>query len=245
MNPQTLEEAKELFSFYIDQTVNYSAATVVVCPPIIYLEELSKLLPVAGQPAILLGSQDFFWETTGAFTGQTSLNMLQEFDVKYALLGHSEKRYIAGETDDMINRKLHAALEHQVTPILLVGEREKDYSREDTLIDQLSSDLVGIDKNQVPQIVFVYEPVWAISSNSGGQSDTPENAIEAIKIIKNIVAKLFSQDIASDVRVLYGGSINSQNIASFLMHDEIAGAVIGSASLKKEEFDKILELVAH
>lgn len=241
MNPQTLEEAKELFSFYVSQSAKHSAVNIIICPPVIYLEEVVKLKKESRH--VVMGAQDFFWEEAGAFTGQVSLNMLRQFDVKYALLGHSEKRYIAGETDEMINKKLLAALKHNVRPILLVGEKEKSDSREDILIDQLSRDLAGVDNGDISDVVLVYEPVWAISSNSGGQSDTPENAIEAIKIIKNIISKMFPGELVSNVPVLYGGSVNSKNISDFLIHDEIAGAVIGSSGLKKDEISPMLDII--
>lgn len=242
MNPTTLREANDLFHFYVDQSLRHLNINIVACPPVLYLEELAKLKKEGGQVA--LGAQDFFWEETGAFTGQVSLSMLKPFGIEYALLGHSEKRYIAGETDEMINKKLLVALKQNIKPILLIGEKDKGDYRQDILIDQLSRDLAGVEAGQISNLLVCYEPVWAISSNSGGVSDTPENALEAVVSIREILAKMFSQEIAQDIPILYGGSVNSQNVASFLGHPEIAGAVVGSASLQAEEFGKLLEIGA-
>lgn len=238
MNPGTLEEAKNLFAFYIEESQKYPKTRVVVCPPFVYLEELSKQLGVSGPSLVSLGAQDVFWEESGAFTGEISTKQLNEFGVKYVLVGHSERRAL-GETDEMINKKLLKVLEAGMTPILLVGEKEKSDYREDILIDQLANDFKDVSAEDISKVFVTYEPVWAISSHSGGQSDTPENAVQAISEIKNILARSYKLEAIS---YLYGGSVNSSNIESFLSHPEISGVVVGSASLKKDEISKILSL---
>ena len=243
MNPQTLEEARQLFT----SVKPIENVLTVICPPFVYLEELAKLQ----NDKIILGAQDVFWEESGAFTGEISIKQLSEFGVKYVLVGHSERRAL-GETDEMINKKLLVALKQNIRPILLVGEKEKGESREDVLIDQLSRDLAGVES---PNLIICYEPVWAISSHSpilrqgfGGQgrsnADTPESALEAISSVREILVKMFSEEISKNIPILYGGSANAGNIREFLKHEEIAGAVVGSASLKPEEFNKILEITS-
>ncbi len=243
MNPQTIEEAKELCNLYIQETSKYPNITVVICPPILYVEELSGLLAASNVANLFLGIQDFFWEESGAFTGEISLNMLKKFNIQYALVGHSERRYIKGETDEMVNKKLLAAMWSNITPILLIGEKEKDDFKEDIFIDQLARGLKGVEGNEADRLVIAYEPVWAISSKSSGQSDNPDNTVEAIKTIRNILRKMYDKNFI-DLPMLYGGSVNSGNIENFLSRPEIFGAAVGSASIKKEEIPFLLEVVS-
>lgn len=150
----------------------------------------------------------------------------------YVLVGHSSKRE-EGETDETINQKLKKDLEAGVTPILFVGEKQGE-PREEVLQNQLIKDLAGLSVEQISKILFTYEPVWAISTNPGGHADTPENALGAIKFIKEFL-KLPTSNF------LYGGSVNESNVADFLKHPEISGAVVGQASLDASQFAKILE----
>jgi len=212
MNPQTLEEAKELFD-------SFKNTEAIICPPFVYM---SVLRPN--------GSQDVFYEDKGAFTGEISPLMLKNLGVEYVLIGHSDRRYVLGETDEVINKKLKAALNAGLTPALLVGEREGE-NREEILTKQLDTDLAGLSPDKV---LITYEPVWAISTNPNAKPDIPESALEAIKfIIKKTGVKF----------CLYGGSVNEKNIVDFLKHQEIGGAVVGGASLRKEEFANILKLI--
>ena len=242
-NPTTLAEAQALFRAEVEAAAKYPNIKTVICPPFVYLEELSKSLS-AYEPIGLsaqLGAQDIFWEKSGPFTGEISTDMLKSFGISHVLIGHSDRRYVLGETDEIINKKIKAALAAGITPILLIGEKEKGDVRQDVLIDQLSRDLEGLDSQEVQKILIAYEPVWAVSTSPDSQPDTPENTLEAISIINEILLKTYS---LKPKAYLYGGSISEKNVADFLGHPEIAGAVIGAASLRQEEFAKILELVS-
>ena len=218
-NPATLEEASRLFE--IENKEN-----VIICPPAIYIAELRPN-----------GAQDVFWKA-GAHTGQLSPEMLAQFGVTHILVGHSERRAI-GETDEQINKKLKAALSVGLTPILLIGEPEKGPARTDYLIDQLTRDLEGVSTEDAKKILFCYEPVWAI----GNQASTPEYAKKAIHEMHGILEKIYHLPITI-YQFLYGGSTNAENIESFLKNSEISGAVVGGASLRPEEFKKMIDITA-
>lgn len=242
MNPQTLTEAQELFKFTMEQVSHLESKglEVIVCPPFVFIEELAKMLvPETGN--ITLGAQDIFWEARGAYTGEVSTTMLKNFNVTHVLIGHSDRRYVLNESDEIINKKIKAALEADIKPVLLVGEKEVGDIREDVLIDQISRDLEGLTSNEISKILFVYEPVWAISTGPGAKADTPENAVEAIGFINQILTRNYQPETKN---FLYGGSVNEKNIVDFLQRPQISGAVVGGASLRKEEFGRMLELVS-
>ena len=237
-NPATLEEALELFDFCAAEVSKYQNIRLIICPPFVYLEELAKRLPVGGEGNLRLGSQDLFWEKSGPYTGEISVDMLKNFGITHVLAGHSDRRYKIGESDEIINKKIKAALDADIVPVLLAGEKNREDNRKAVLEQQLAADLVGLTPDQISKVLITYEPVWAISTQPGSEPDTPENAIEAIQVIKNFLAISYKLSAAS---CLYGGSVNKDNAADFLKHPEISGAVIGGASLRKEEFAKILE----
>lgn len=236
-NPTTMEDAKQLFAAEVSQAKEFKSVETVICPPFVFLEELAAIDP--GH----LGAQDIFWKESGPYTGEISTDMLKSLGASHVLIGHSDRRYILGETDEVINKKMKASLGAGIIPILLVGERERNDVREDVLVDQLSRDLKDIPADQARAVLVTYEPVWAISTGAGGIADTPGNALEAVKMIKKIITKLFSPQTADSVKILYGGSVNQGNVAGFLFYPEISGAVIGGASLKKDEFSEILKIV--
>lgn len=240
MNPESLQEAKDLCRATITQAERFTQVKTVICPPFTYLQECAGLL--RGN-ILALGAQDVFWQDKGAYTGEISLAMLKEYQVEYVLVGHSDRRYILGETDEMINKKIEALLSHGMRAILLVGERERGEVREDVLIDQLSQDLKNISADKLNLLSVAYEPVWAISSNQNAQADTPENTLQALALIKNILKKLYP-NTGESIPLLYGGSVNQTNAESFLKHPEISGAVIGGASLRPEELGRIITIAA-
>jgi triosephosphate isomerase len=235
MNPQTLDEAQGLFNFETAEAKKYENIKTIVCPPVVYLEELAK------SGGDNLGAQDIFWEEKGPFTGEISGEMLKNFGIEFTLVGHSDRRYVMGETDEMINKKIKAALKEGIIPVLLAGEREKTENQKQILTDQLLADLNGLGADEIKKVWIAYEPVWAISTNKNAEADTPENTLEAIKTIGEILLTNYSSEPAG---YLYGGSVTEKNVAGFLSHPEISGAVIGGASIRKEEFANILKLVA-
>ncbi len=245
MSPATPQEAQELFKFTMEQVSHLKREDleVVVCPPFVFIEELAKTLDEnnSRDGKISLGAQDIFWEAKGAYTGEVSTTMLKNFNITHVLIGHSDRRYVIGESDEIINKKLKATLNAGIKPVLLIGEREVGDIKEDILIDQVSRDLEGLTASQVSQIMFAYEPVWAISTNPGAKPDTPENASQTIRFINNILVKNYQLESQP---FLYGGSVNEKNVSSFLSQPEINGAVIGGASLRKEEFANMLKIVS-
>jgi triosephosphate isomerase len=241
-NPSTLAEAQELFRAEAAEAAKYENIQTVICPPLIFLEELAKERQVVGEKRrVQLGAQDLSFEPVGPFTGETPAQMLKNFGVSHVLVGHSDRRYKIGEADEMINQKIKAALQAGIIPALLVGEKNREDDRRQVLERQLSADLAGLALEEIAKILIAYEPVWAISTTSGAEPDTPENTLEAIKIIQKLLGFRFQ---VSGFRFLYGGSVNSKNVADFLKHPEISGAVIGGASLRKDEFASILKIVS-
>jgi triosephosphate isomerase len=243
-NPTAPHEAARLLHATGKAVGKSRKVSVAVCPPSVYLETFWKIIQKE-KLKLKLGAQDLFWEKNGPYTGQVTPEMLRHMGVSCCLVGHSERRAV-GETDEQINKKIKAALTARITPILLVGEQEKnDAIRLDILVDQLTRDLEGIALEQADKILYCYEPVWAISSHSGGVADTPESALSAIAVMRDIIRRFFGMKGGSDtIKILYGGSVNEGNIAGFLKHPEISGAVVGGASLRAEEFNKMIEIAA-
>ncbi len=234
-NPSTLAEAQELFRAEISEAEKHKDIQTVICPPFVYLEELAKI------DSARLGAQDIFWEKSGPFTGEISTEMLKNFGVSHVLVGHSDRRYKIGETDEVVNKKTKAALGAGIVPVLLVGERNRNDDRRAVLERQLSLDLDGVDSGQISKVLIAYEPVWAISTTPGAEADTPENTLEALKIISEFMSTSYKLEAK---QFLYGGSVTEENVADFLSHPEISGAVIGGASLRKDEFANILKIVS-
>ena len=204
---------------------------VVICPPFVYLPVLSS---------VRLGAQDIFWEENGAYTGEITTAMLGKLGVKYAIVGHSERRNRLGETDEMINKKLKHVLASGLTAILCVGEKEREDRKSVPVIvaEQARVDLAGVPQQLIKKLVIAYEPIWAIGT---GIADTPDDALSAALYIRKTVADIYGAKIASSLRVLYGGSVNSQNAPSFINQNGLDGLLIGKSSTDKKEFLEILK----
>jgi triosephosphate isomerase len=210
-----------------------NSVDAVICPPFPYLKDFSR------NRNFKLGAQDVFWENVrsgGAYTGEVSADMLKKLGVEYVILGHSERRKWMGETDEVINKKLHTALASGLKIILCVGEsrevKKKGEAAAKRFVSQeLRADLSGVKKKFLKNITIAYEPIWAIGT---GIPDKPEDAANMACFIKKLLS----------VRVIYGGSVNSENAARFLNTKEIDGALVGAASLNPKEFKKIAEISA-
>jgi triosephosphate isomerase len=232
MNPNTLKEALDLA-----RASDYK--NTVIAPPFVFLEEIGKIIKNAE-----LGAQDVFWENppagSGAFTGEISAKELKNLDVKYAIIGHSERRYKLGETDEMIAKKIETALKEGLIPVLCVGEtrKERDAGKKEEVIKrQLEIDLfLTRQAGKTQKILIAYEPVWAIGT---GEPETPKSALETIKFIKKILVASRYPLIA---KILYGGSVDSKNLGNYLKFKGIDGALVGGASLKQEEVRKMHEI---
>ncbi|TET43168.1 MAG: triose-phosphate isomerase [Dehalococcoidia bacterium] len=234
----TATEAEKLVLEMLDKLDRIKGAEKVLCPPFISLVAINMMLQGS---SIKLGAQNMYFETEGAYTGEISPVMLSEL-CEFVILGHSERRWYFGETDEIVNKKVKAALANRLQPILCVGERlaEKEAGKtEDVINRQVTADFKGIEP--VSNLVIAYEPVWAIGT---GKAASSEQAASTIQFIRDVVAKLWNKSIAHGLRILYGGSVTSANIAEFIAHPEIDGALVGGASLKAEEFVSIVEETA-
>jgi triosephosphate isomerase len=229
----TAAEAERLVLEMLEKLDNIKGVEKILCPPFISLVGINMMLE---NSSIKLGAQNMYFEAQGAYTGEISPVMLSEL-CEFVILGHSERRGYFGETDELVNKKVKAALAHKLQPILCVGERppEKDAGKtEEVLNRQVTGALKGIEP--VPNLVIAYEPVWAIGT---GKAATGEQAAATIQFIRDLLAKQWDNSIAQDIRILYGGSVNGANIAEFISRPEIDGTLVGGASLKSEEFVSI------
>ncbi len=244
LNPQTRKQAESLFDFYV-KTGSKTKNQVVVCPPFEYLFDFSRDQK-SGVRHLSLGAQDCFWEDLGPFTGTVSALNLKLSGIDYVILGHSERRFHLAETDAMVNKKVLHAIGSGLKPILCFGETLGVHEKGEAAVKQfikkqLLGDLKGLNSFSLPQrsnVVFVYEPVWAISSNSGNIADRPSDAAKVIKFIKESLIVDYGLQVS---KVLYGGSVNNKNIEGFLAHEIIDGFLVGRASLDKGEIKKIIE----
>lgn len=211
---------------------------VGICPPAVYLTDC---LAAADGTTVGVGGQDMHFEPNGAFTGETSADMLVDIGCKYVILGHSERRQFFGETDAIVNKKLLVALEKGLTPIVCVGElleqREAGQTQQ-VVQQQVEGSLAGLTAEQVAQIVIAYEPVWAIGT---GKVATPEQAEEVHSDLRSLLESRYNAETASQVRIQYGGSVKPDNAEELLAQPNIDGALVGGASLKADSFVAIVE----
>ena len=232
----TPEAAEELVSALLP-LVKDAKCDVVVCPPYVDLCAVSKLVKGTN---VHLGAQNVHWAAKGAFTGEISADMLKAFGVEYAIIGHSERRQYFGETDEGVNARAKAALAAGITPIICVGEtlEQRESGVTDALVsDQAKAALSGMEPEQVKSVVIAYEPIWAIGT---GKTATAEDANATIGVIRGAIAEAFGQAVAEEVRIQYGGSMNPKNASELMAMPEIDGGLIGGASLKAEDFSKVV-----
>src|SRR4030066_2486295 len=238
---ETASEARILMSELLPGLIAIQGVDVVICPP------CTAVLPVAALlegTAISVGGQNMHWEASGAYTGEVSPAMLAEF-CKYVIIGHSERRAYFGETDFGVNRKVIAACAHGLIPVMWVGEtleeNEAGITRE-VVTRQVQEGLDGIAPSLIATIVIAYEPVWAIGT---GRAATAERANQVVSdIIRRVISQMYGENLAQQVRVLYGGSVKSSNAGEFFRQGDIDGALVGGASLKSTEFIPIVKAAA-
>lgn len=211
---------------------------IVIAPSMIALHPCDIALH---ETSIGLAAQNVHFEENGAYTGEISASMLLDVNCKYVIVGHSERRQYFSETNEIINKKLRAVLEHEMNPILCIGEKLHEREEKKTISvidDQLRACLRGVKDVEVDRVVIAYEPVWAIGT---GKAATAEMAQEAHHAIRKILEDLFSKNIATSIRTVYGGSVTSKNIASLMKQPDIDGALVGGASLDAEHFVDIIQ----
>ena len=210
---------------------------VLVCPPTIYLDSVATA--ISGSD-VALGGQDVYFESSGAFTGETSPAMLLDLGCSFVILGHSERRNVIGETDELINKKIVAALKAGLTPILCVGEllEQRESGKTQEVVEtQLSGSLAGLSAEDIQKTVIAYEPVWAIGT---GKTASPQQAQEVHADLRKLLSQRYNPETAEIVRILYGGSVKPDNAAELLAQPDIDGALVGGASLNSESFQAII-----
>ncbi|NQT01625.1 MAG: triose-phosphate isomerase [Planctomycetes bacterium] len=212
--------------------------TVAVFPPFVYLQSVTKALVAS---SIGVGAQDVYFEPNGAFTGEISTSMLKDIGCTYCLCGHSERRHVIGETDELINKKIIAAIAGGLLPILCVGEllAEREASQTNAVVTrQLENGLAGLSEEKVSAVTIAYEPVWAIGT---GLTATPQQAQEVHDFIRKLLAGMYSDELAEGIRIQYGGSAKPDNAAELMAQPDIDGLLVGGASLKADGFLAIIQ----
>ncbi len=218
---------------------DYQRVEVVVCPPFTALRSVQTVIET-DHMLIVLGAQDTHWEDEGAYTGEVSPLMLAKLRVRHVIVGHSERRQLFGETDEMVNRKVKAVLRHGMTPIMCVGETLEERERGETaerVSSQARLGLRGLASEQVAGLTIAYEPIWAIGT---GRNASPEDAAETIGQIRAALAEHWGEAAAEQTRILYGGSVNPGNIGGFMAKKDIDGALVGGASLDPDTFASVI-----
>ncbi len=253
MNPVNFVEAEILFKAVKKETAKIKNVEIVICPPFTQLP-LTRLLlarqsatsnqqPAVGISANLkLGAQNCFWENKGAYTGEISPKMLKNLGCNFVILGHSERREFLSETNQIVNKKIQAALNARLKPIVCVGEKKRDANdfNFEEIKTQILESFEGIQKTSIQDIIIAYEPVWAIGS---GKIPAENDIMKAVILIRRLFGKMYNQETAQKLKILYGGSVNSRNAGNFISNIGINGFLIGKASLNAGEFVRIVKSV--
>ncbi len=233
---KTIPEAVEMVKALKEESPQLMDAELVVIPPYTMLNEVKKVIEGSN---IQLGAQNIFWEDKGAFTGEVSPPMLKDAGCQYVTVGHSERRQYFGETNETVNKKIKAALAHELTPIMCIGESLEEREKGNTMGKveaQINSGLEGLGKDEIRRIVIAYEPIWAIGT---GVTATPSQAEEVHRFIRKKLTEKYGNETASYVIILYGGSVKPANTYSIPKENNINGALVGGASLEADSFIQI------
>lgn len=253
-HPDSWAQAEEILDYVNDHFETMSPPTlrsgprlsdvgVVVCPPFVFLEEVAKVLQTSHLAHnIELGAQDIAMDDSITLTGGISGQMLTKLGVRYVIIGHSERRWSpgAGESNEIVNLKIKQALADGLIPIICVGERERADGYIKLLKQQVGATFAGLSGDEISRCLIAYEPVWAISTNSGALPDTSESALQSVAAIQDFLTE---NHPPVDVRILYGGSVTAKNAKEFFLLPQLSGVLVGGASIRKEEFVEILRSV--
>ncbi len=240
---KTIREAKEFVGMLINEMAVFKDEfEIIIAPPFTALSEVGDMLRGSN---IKLAAQNMYYEDSGAYTGEISPLMLKEIGGEYVIIGHSERRHIFGEDDELIRKKVESALKHGLIPILCVGEKlgEREKGLTFNVVErQIKEALYGLKKEDVEKVVIAYEPVWAIGT---GKVAKPWQAQEVHEFIRKLLSEMFGEDTASHVKILYGGSIKPSNFLSIIAQKDVDGGLVGGASLKESfvELGKIMHSV--
>lgn len=234
---KTVLEACQLASEIMKECEEVADRDVVLAPPFTALGEVTYIVR---ESSIMIAAQNVCWGEQGAFTGEISPPMLKDIGIKVAIIGHSERRQIFRETNELINKRVHGAIAHGLIPILCIGEtleeREQDKTF-DVLEKQVREGLVEVNAAKTQKLVIAYEPVWAIGT---GRTATTEQAQEVHAFIRKLLEEIYEKDIAERVRILYGGSVNPDNVDNLMAQPDIDGALVGGAALEARSFGRII-----
>ena len=234
---KTLKDGQELAVALKRELYKIENVDIVICPAYTLLAYLADDLEESN---IALGAQDIYWQEEGAFTGEVSGLMLKDTGCRYVIIGHSERRQFFGETNETVNKKIRASLKYGLTPIICVGENLEERESNNTfkvIKDHIEGGLADISAEDTLKTVIAYEPVWAIGT---GKTATSEQAQEAHKFIRDLLRKMYGEEVASQVRIQYGGSVKPENIAELMGKPDVDGALVGGASLKADSFSSIV-----
>jgi len=236
MNPVSLKEAERLFGKIVKSIPRLKNTDVVVCPPVLYLEELEEI-----SKKIILGAQNVFGYDVGPHTGEVSSEMLYNIGARYTIVGHSERREM-GEKSINISKKIKALLSSSITPILCIGEKERDENHGyfNVVKTELLDSLADISKDQIPRIIIAYEPIWAIGN--GAKPATATEFFEMNLFIKKVLSDKFGMKMTAKVRILYGGSVDEKNAEEFIKVGKADGFLVGRASLDVKKFSEIVKI---
>lgn len=239
---KTFDEAVEFVDAVSEEITSDERVEAVICAPALYLPTLVQL---AHDSSLAIGAQNMHFENEGAFTGEISPAQLASVDVDYVVLGHSERREMFNETDEAVNKKVRAALAHNIVPIICCGETLEEREAGQTtakVSKQIRAALDGFTGEEVQHMVIAYEPIWAIGT---GKTATADDANDTCGAIRAVVEELFGADVANSIRIQYGGSVKPDNIVELLSKEHIDGALVGGASLDAASYLKLVEACAN
>jgi triosephosphate isomerase len=239
---QTVADAATFLDTFLLELAGEKRIDIVIVPPFTALAYVSERL--SKEQHVKSGAQNMHWEKSGAFTGEISAGMIRELFARYVVLGHSERRTLFGETDEIVNKKTKAAIAATLTPIVCIGETlaERDAGQVERVLEtQLKGSLAGIPAKELEDVVLAYEPVWAIGT---GRTASPEQAQEAHAFIRKVLAEISDAATADRVRIQYGGSVKPGNTAELMKQPDIDGALVGGASLVARDFAEIVKTAA-
>ena len=234
---KTCSEAVETAEALVKRVVGATDIDIMIAPPFTALASVSD---VTRESTVALGAQNLFWESEGAYTGEISSAMLVSAGCSHVIIGHSERRQYFGDTDENVNKKIEAAIKHQLIPIFCVGESEKERESKDTfsvLDKQVKKGLKNFVVDDLETLVIAYEPVWAIGT---GKTATSDQAQEVHFFLRSMLKKSFGDLLADSIRILYGGSVKPNNINELMSMPDVDGALVGGASLNAETFSEII-----
>ncbi len=234
---KTIKDGQELAVALKRELYKIENVDIVICPAYTLLAYLADDLEDSN---IVIGAQDIYWQEEGAFTGEVSAAMLKDAGCQYVIVGHSERRQFFGDTNETVNNKIKACLKHGLTPIICVGENLQERESENTfkvIQNHIQGSLAQISAQDIIKTVIAYEPVWAIGT---GKTATADQAQEVHKYIRDLLRKMYGEEVAASVRIQYGGSVKPENITELISKPDVDGALVGGASLKADSFSAIV-----